>query len=276
MIDAIKRHDIDFVTVYNKMLPPAQQHFVRIKMGPAILASAMECNSELCQVDGYIVTKGMIRQLQLDSPLEDDLMLAVFKLFKKRDNRISDAYEAVNHLSNGYEPYKKSMFLPRQCCANIVRNDIGEREVLREFFNDRHVDLNIINKLYFIDKAPDSTTAWVLYIVIVEEKRVLYLDPRRQSAAPISEDVTLQMNEIHPVFSAFLHFLIPAYAGDWQFELMREYYFSPVRNEVDSGLYIAATVYFLCNYVPVSFEPESITQLRMSLAYWLLVEDLPC
>jgi hypothetical protein len=258
------------------MLPPAQQHFVRIKMGDAILSSAMEFNSEQCNIDGYSVTKAMIRQLQLESPLEEDLMVAVFKLFKKRDNRISNAHAAVNQMSNGYEPYKKSMFSPQQCFANIVWNNISAHEVLRDFFDDHQLDLNVINKLYFIDKATDSTTAWVLYIVDIEEKRVLYLDPRRHFAAPISEEIQALLNHIKPIFSAFLHILIPAYAGDWQYELMREYYFLPLQNEVDSGLYIVATVYFLCNYVPVSFGAASITQLRMSLAYWILVEDLPC
>lgn len=275
LIDAIKRQDMDFVTVFNKSLPPAQQHFVRIKMGPAILASENELIAEVSKINGFVVTKSIIRQLQLESPLEEDLMTAVLKLFEKRDNRISEAHASVNELSNGYEVYKKSFFLPSPCVRSILQNTSTAHEVQRIFFNDRHLDANV-SKLYFIDRPPDSDTAWVLYIVDVEEKHVLYLDPRRQFAHPLSAALQMHLNHIQPIFSAFLHILIPAFTGNWSCKLMQEYYFSPPQNEYDYGLYITATIFFCCNNVPVFFGPASITQLRMTLAYWLLIEDLPC
>ena len=268
---------MDFVTIFNKSLPPAQQNFVRIKMGPAILASEHELTAEVSKINECVVTKRMIRQLQRESPLEEDLMGSVLKLFEKRDNRISEAHASVNELNNGYEVYKKSVFLPCQYFRSILQNTTtAHNEVLGSFFNGHHLDDNRTSKIYFIDIPSDSATAWVLYIVDVEDKSVSYLDPRRQCADPVSETLQTYLNNIQPVFAAFLHALIPTYTGNWSCKLMEGYYFAPPQTGYDYGLYITATIYFLCNHVPVYFGPNAITQLRMSLAYWLLVEDLPC
>eukprot|EP01036_Dinobryon_divergens_P037163 gene37163-48562_t len=39
IIEAIRRFDIDFITIFNRALSPASQHFVTVKMGTSVLAS---------------------------------------------------------------------------------------------------------------------------------------------------------------------------------------------------------------------------------------------
>ena len=74
IIDAIKRHDMDFVTIFNKAIPPASQYFVTVKMGTGLLTSLEESNLELSSVGPLVVTKGMLRQLLPNSRLEANLM----------------------------------------------------------------------------------------------------------------------------------------------------------------------------------------------------------
>jgi hypothetical protein len=64
IIDALRRIDMDFITVINKALPLANQYFAELKMGSTLLGSAAEMNCVLSKIKSHPVTRGVIRQLQ--------------------------------------------------------------------------------------------------------------------------------------------------------------------------------------------------------------------
>jgi hypothetical protein len=79
------------------------------------------------------------------------------------------------------------------------------------------------------------------------------------------------------MLTGFLTILIPGYVEAWACSALFLYYFAPLTNDGDfnSGLYITAAIYFICNDVPLFFDAGTISRLRFNLAYWLLVEELP-
>jgi hypothetical protein len=280
IIDALRRIDMDFITVINKALPLANQYFVELKMGSTLLGSAAEMNCVLSKIKSHPVTRGVIRQLQRESHLET-VMDYIMLLFQCRIDRICECHKEVNEVHDNYEPYRSSIFLPFEAFEDIRMQQKSPEEIIELYFccttTGERYNMNSIQKIYFISKAVDSSNIWVLYIVDIELRAINYLDPRRSSTEMLSNDVTAHLNYAKDVFTAFMQALIPDYGGNWSCNCLVSYYFSPlsIANAYDSGLYITAAVYFICNDVPLFFDQGTIDRLRLKLAYWLLVEELP-
>lgn len=266
---------MDFVTIFNKAIPPASQYFVTVKMGTGLLTSLEESNLELSSVGPLVVTKGMLRQLLPNSRLEANLMDRVMKLFQIRMNKICDCHKSVHEHQTGYNPLKQSVFLPLQFVEELQDNSKQVPEIIAKYFLAEHVDISKVNKIYFLSYAHDSDLVWALYCFDIESHAILYLDPRRNCTDPISFQLSNHLQQMKGFFVRFLDHLIPAHVGGWSCTLLNPYYYVAANNDHDSGLYVIATTYFLCNNVPVYFRSTSIDRLRISLAYWLLVADLP-
>ena len=249
-----------------------------MKMGTAILASQAELDYELSKVDSLVVTRGILRQLQLEAHLQESIMECIMKLFTIRINRICESHKEVNEAHDNYQPHKSSIFMPPSAFQEL-QTDLKPREEIVElyFTNSRGQQINIdsIDKIYFICKAHDSEHVWILYVIDIELRAIRYLDVRRSDNDTVSTALTDYIAQKQLVIIEFLRVLIPEYLGDWSCGLLSPYYFQPMTNDYDSGLYIAAVIYFICNHVPLFFTPASIVRLRLNMAYWLLVEELP-
>ena len=280
IIEALKRHDMDFVTVINKTLPPANQYFVELKMGTAVLASEAEKNYVLSKIESLPVTRGILRQLQLGSHV-GTVMDCTMKLFQCRSSRICECHREVNEAHDNYEPYRNSIFLPSAAFQDLRAQQFTPQQIIATYFRTSSTcsgeSLNMSNfkKIYFVSKAIDSFDIWVLYVVDLELHSINYLDPRRNSNSIVSEDLTIHLNETRDMLSVLLRVLLSDNEGTWVCNVLSPYYFSPLINNYDSGLYIIAAIYFLCAEVPLFFDHGTISRLRLNLAYWLLVGELP-
>ena len=282
IIEAIRRFDIDFITIFNRALSPASQHFVTVKMGTSVLASQAEMDYELSKVDSLVVTRGILRQLQLESHLQESITECIMRLFTIRNGRICQSHKEVNEAHDNYQPRKSSIFLPPSAFQDLQENLKSRDEIIQLYFNIgggqqqvNNVD-SIIDKCYFIGKAHDSESVWILYLIDIELRTIRYVDARRSDTDVVSNALAEHLALMKPIFIDFLRVLIPEYLGDWLCGLLSPYYFSPMtNNDYDSGLYIAAVIYFICNGVPLFFTTATITRLRVNMAYWLLVEELP-
>ena len=269
---------MDFITVINKALPHAKQYFVELKMGTTVLASEREINCILSNIESLPVTRGMLRQLLPDSHLLGSIMDCIMQLFQSRINRICECHKEVNEAHANYQEYPSSIFLPFSAFQDLCAQLLTPQQIIASYFSsDSGEPLNMSNirRMYFISKATDSDSVWVLYFIDIELHTIKYLDPRRSSSAAISNDLSVHLNGIKDMLTAFLRVLISDYVGTWACSVLSSYYFSPLTNDCDSGLYIAAATYFLCNDVPLFFNAGTISRLRLNLAYWLLVEELP-
>ena len=271
---------MDFITVINKALPPANQYFVELKMGTTVLASAAEVNYVLSRVKSHPVTRGVLRQLLPESNL-GTVMDYIMLLFQSRIDRICECHKEVNEMHDSYEPYRSSIFLPFGAFEDIRLQQKTAEEIIGLYFccNDtgERYNMSSISKVYFIAKAVDSDNVWVLFVVDIESHAISYMDPRRSSTSTYSNDVNVILNAAKDLFSDFLQVLMPGYGGTWSCNLFSPYYFSPLSNATayDSGLYVITAVYFICNDVPLFFNQGTIDRLRIKIAYWLLVEELP-
>lgn len=268
---------MDFVTVINKTLPPANQYFVELKMGTTFLASEAEKNYVLSNIESLPVTRGVLRQLLPDTHL-GTVMDYVMKLFQCRIDRICECHKEINESHDNYEPYRSSIFLPSTAIQGLRTQQLTPQQIIASYFrtdSGEPSNMDNVNKIYFISKGYDSDNVWVLYVVDLEFHSISYLDPRRNSNSVVSEDLALHLNETRDMLSVFLRILLSDYGGTWACNVLSPYYFSPLINDCDSGLYITAAIYFLCNDVPLFFDNGTIFRLRLNLAYWLLVEELP-
>ena len=271
---------MEFITLINKQLPPANQYFVELKMGTTALASERERDTVLSNIENLPVTKGMLRQLLPDSHLLGNLMDCVMKLFQCRINRICECHKEVNEAHANYEMYPSSIFLPFSVFQDLCAQLLTPQQIIASYFSSttgEPLDMNSIRKVYFLSKATDSNTVWVVYIIDIELHTIKYLDPRRNSNAVVSNDLAVHLNSIRDMLTGFLTILIPVYVEAWACSALSLYYFAPLTNDGDfeSGLYITAAIYFICNDVPLFFDAGTISRLRFNLAYWLLVEELP-
>jgi len=272
---------LEFITLINKQLPPANQYFVELKMGTTALASERERDTILSNIENLPVTKGILRQLLPDSHLLGNLMDCVMKLFQCRINRICECHKEVNEAHANYEMYPSSIFLPFSVFQDLCAQLLTPQQIIASYFTTttgEPLDMNSIRKVYFLSKATDSNTVWVVYIIDIELHTIKYLDPRRNSNAVVSNDLTVHLNSIRrDMLTGFLTILIPGYVEAWACSALSLYYFAPLTNDGDfnSGLYITAAIYFICNDVPLFFDAGTISRLRFNLAYWLLVEELP-
>ncbi len=92
---------------------PMQQYLVKTKMDRSVLVSADDAESIVCTINKDLeVTKGTFRQLGLNMSLGKSVMDTVSFLFQMRDDRIHTSYESVNSNRHGYQPWKRSKFLP--------------------------------------------------------------------------------------------------------------------------------------------------------------------
>ena len=110
----------------------------------------------------------------------------------------------------------------------------------------------------------------------LETHHILYVDGRidgRVQPVPqaLAEYLILVKDLLQPLLSA----LDPAFTNEWQCTIYRETYFELLNNQFDSGVYVTALTYFLSVRVPLFFNHNSIVRLRMNLAYWILVGELP-
>lgn len=269
---------MDFITVINKALPPANQYFVEMKIGTTVLASESENNYILSNIEKLPVTKGALRQLLPGCHLSRTVMDCVMKLFQCRNNRICESHKEVNAAHANYEEYPCSIYLPFSAFQDLCSPLVTPQQIIDSYFSTSTgdlIDVRIINKIYLISKSIDSDAVWVLYVIDIDNHTVKYLDPRRNSDAIISEDLTVHLNDVGDMLSVFLRVLNPDYTGTWACSILSSYYFSPLTNECDSGLYITTVIYYLCNNVPLCFNAGTISRLRLNLAYWLLNEELP-
>ncbi len=270
---------MDFVTVINKTILPASQYFVELKMGTTVLASEAEKNYILSKIESLPVTRGVLRQLQLGSHL-GTIMDCIMKLFQCRIDRICECHREVNEAHDNYEPYRSSIFLPSAAFQDLRAQQLTPHQIIATYFRSstgsgESLNVGNFNKIYFISKAIDSDDIWVLYVIDLELRSINYLDPRRNSNSVVTEDLAIHLNETREMLTVFLHVLLSDHEGTWVCNVLSPCYFSPLINDYDSGLYITAAIYFICVEVPLFFDDGTVSRLRLNLAYWLLVGELP-
>ena len=80
---------------------------------------------------------------------------------------------------------------------------------------------------------------------------------------------------IHPFLK---HVFSTIEEGSWEYQLFQEELISSttiLQNEFDSGMYLFAVIYFKIMEVPIFFSQQSIDRIRVNLAYWILLGQLP-
>lgn len=78
----------------------------------------------------------LLHELKLARPLSDDLLALIWKMFEKRDLRISNAYREVNHDKQSYTAYKESFFASGGFLAALAVNPESDSAVT-DFFPAR-------------------------------------------------------------------------------------------------------------------------------------------
>lgn len=109
----IKDFHIQFLIYFSRKMAPSDMEFIDSilqqdvtipAIADKIVATIVIGNSEIhvpCHV---------LHELRLARPLSVDLLSIIWKMFEKRDSRISNAYREINHGKASYVAYRESFF----------------------------------------------------------------------------------------------------------------------------------------------------------------------
>jgi hypothetical protein len=228
-------------------------------------------------IKGFFVTKECYRQLGINQSLKEDIMDAIATLFQLRDDRICESHHSVNSNRHGYRPRKRSKYLGASFWKDLLEGIKSIDQIKFEYFGaDWNADHYLHVYLYLNSFDVDSVDPWVLVQVNLENRSLAYVDGRIDGRVqPVQEALAEYLHLVKDLIQPLLITLVPAVMNEWQCAVYRQTYFELLDNQFDSGVYITACTYFLSVGVPLFFDRNSIVRLRMNLAYWMLVGELP-
>lgn len=267
--------DKEFLIKYLKDILPLQQWLVKNKMSQSILSGEDDGLTVVTStIKGFVVTKKCYRQLGINQSLKEDVMDAIASLFQIRDDRISDS---VNSNRHDYRPRKRSKYLGASFWKDLLEGIKSIDQIKLEYFGaDWNVDNYLYVYMYVNSFDVHSVDPWVLIQVNLVKYSLAYVDGRIDGRVePVPQALTEYLNLMKDLLQPLLLTLVPAVTNEWQCTVYRQTYFELLDNQFDSGVYITALTYFLSVGVPLFFDRNSIVRLRMNLAYWMLVGELP-
>ena len=277
LVTLLKRMDKEFLIKYLKDISPLQQWLVKTKMDHSVLTSEDDGRTVVSTINGFDVTKECFRQLGVHQSLKEGVMDAVASLFQLRDDRIVDSHHSVNSNRNGYRPRKRCKYLGASFWRVLLEGTKSIDQIQLEYFGaDWNVDNYLHVYLYLSSFDADSVDPWVLVQINLETHHIVYVDGRIDGRVqPVPQALVQYLNLVKDLLQPLLSVLVPAFTNEWQCTVYRETYFELLNNQFDSGVYVTALTYFLSVRVPLFFNHNSIVRLRMNLAYWILVGELP-
>ena len=278
LIRIIKQKDKAFLMKFLREVAPMQQYLVKTKMDRSVLVSADDAESIVCTINKDLeVTKGTFRQLGLNMSLGKSVMDTVSFLFQMRDDRIHTSYESVNSNRHGYQPWKRSKFLPVSFW-DLVIVGTDAIDLIARFFSEPEWKTTSYRFIYFhvYSYNPAAVDRWAIARIDFDLHTVEYFDGRVDGRPNLKPpELTNFLDALKTVLRPILVSLCPEYMEEWVCSAYTETYFELLDNNYDSGVYTTAITYFLCQTMPLYFDRISIQRLRMSLAYWILVGELP-
>ena len=261
-----------------KDILPLQQWLVKTKMCQSILTNEDDARTVVAKIDKFEVTKECFRQLGVNNSLQVNVMDAVASLFQFRDNRISESHHSVNSNRNGYRSWKRSIYLGPSFWDTMLQGMKNVEQLKEEYFfgAEKTIDDYIYVYIYLNNFDAISADPWSMIRINLLTHNIEYLDGRINGRVqPLVPEIDIFLNAVKAVLQPLLLHLIPSFTNEWQCGVYRETYFELLDNQYDSGVYVAAITYFLSVGVPLYFDRASISRLRMNLAYWILVGELP-
>jgi len=277
LVTFLKQKDKEFLIKYLRDILPLQQWLVKSKMSHSILTSEDDGLIVVSKIKNFEVTKECYRQLGINESVKTALMDAVAFLFQLRDDRIFDSHQSVNSNRNGYRLWKRSIYLGASFWGVLLEGIKSLDQLKEEYFGPDWNSENYLNVYIYLNSFDgDSVDPWALIQINLVTHTITYFDGRidgRVEPVPpaLNGFLILVKDLLQPLLSA----LVPDFTNEWHCIVYRETYFEQLDNDFDSGLYITAITYFLSVGVPLFFGRNSIVRLRMNLAYWILVGELP-
>lgn len=277
LISILKQKDKEFLIKYLKDILPLQQWLVKSKMGRSVLTSADDAQLVVCNIKNLEVTKECYRQLGVNNSLKEDVMDAVAALFQLRDDRISDSHHSVNSNKNNYRLWLRTKYLSASFWRVLLEGAKSIDEVKVEYFFGENwkVEEYRYIVIYLNCFDPNAVDPWAMLRVDLVTHSIEYIDGRIDGRQPVIPALNVFLYLVKDLLQPLLLSLVPGFVNDWQCGVFCHTYFELLENQYDSGIYVTAVTYFLSRGVPLFFDRTSVTRLRMNLAYWILVGELP-
>ncbi len=277
LVNFLKQRDKEFLMKYLKEITPLQQWLVKSKMSHSILTNEDDGKTVVSNVKDFEVTKECFRQFGLNITLKDVVMDTIAALFQLRDDRISDSHHSVNSNRNGYRIWKRSRYLGASFWKDLLEGTAADDLKEKYFFGvEWKVDDYLHLYMYLNCFDAGSVDPWAIVRINLVTHSIAYIDGRIDGRIqPVPPALTTFLSLIKALLQPLLSCLVPGFTNVWQCDIHRETYFELLDNHYDSGLYATAVTYFLTVGVPLFFDRNSVTRLRMNLAYWMLVGELP-
>lgn len=263
---------------YLKDIIPLQQWLVKSKMSRSILTSEEDGLTTISRIKAFNVTKECFRQLGVNYSVKENVMDAIAALFQLRDDRIADSHKSVNSNRNGYRLWKRSLYLGASFWRVLLEGTKSLDQLKEEYFFGANwkVDDYLHVYIYLNSFDAGSPDPWAVIRINLLTHNIIYVDGRIDGRIqPIPPALTAFLNLVKVMLHPLLSYLVPIFMNEWQCGVFRETYYELLDNHYDSGLYASAVTYFFSVGVPLFFDRNSITRLRMNLAYWMLVGELP-
>lgn len=270
----IKDSDVQLVTTLHRTLNPANQRFVSLIVNQTLDSNEMG-GEILLKINDLNVTRTIIRQLKPVVQIRPDCMKIICELFNKRDDRICQSHKDVNQDSQYYQEFRPSFFYPTEFMESLILDPTSDIDF--QIMRRENVVLSNAHRLFFTYQNDELTDSWCLLVVDITIRKIYYIDPKLNLAELLPHDIRLEilLEKFEIALNPFLSSVINTFEGNWQCDVFPDAMFVPLQNDFDSGIYLAAIMYFIVQDCPPTFLESNVNKFRSSFAYWILNEALP-
>lgn len=256
LVNRIKIYASSFVTTIHRRLDRVEQNLVNDKL--SIVMTRDQLQVPVCCVNGAPVSREVFADFSPGHTISEQLMETLLLLLRRRDYRIVQAYADKFRRAENYVARSKLLFYNPEFFRTIQQEVVDLP------------DWNGVHRVFVTLKSPGFDD-WSLLLIDVDAKNMWFIDPRQ----PPDHALTVKLQEYAEVMNRLLTRMALNTSGPWRCERYPDQYFEALSNDIDSGIYLFAIMYFLCAPCPLAFSAEDVVKLRSTFAYYLLTGDLP-
>lgn len=263
------------MTTLHRKLSPVNLRYVESVRG-GTLVDADSGSEVVARIGNRAVTRGVMRQLRMATPLRTEFINLVYDLYSKRDDRISLAHKDVNSEAHNYTPYKHSLFCT-SAILSVLEGDVVVNTPNFDVFIRDNVTWNNIHRIYIFVPPPEGREdGWTLLIVDITNNKLYYIDPTHNITDLVPHSMSTAMQQFALQLKPLLRMIRGnAEVGDLECILYPYQFGSAIQNDFDSGIYVILSAYCVVYDCPLTFVETDMIKMRDTIAYWILSETLP-
>ena len=251
LLDKVLHLNKSFYSAIHRSLLGADIQYVHHKM------SGPDDNAEVTSILDFSISCRVFRQLLPAQPFTVMLMKPLLNLLKSRGDRIKDTHKEIYEIPpRPKNPIDTALFFSSMDEAGMGLN----------------VTTMTAQVAFVYILSHDANSNWYL----------IYIDVRKGTVSSINPAFGLsdfdQCNAANATAKAerIMELMrIPFPDRTFSYARFSHQFYQPNQDNFSSGLYVFLIIYYLELKCPIHFRSADLAKMRLNVAYWILINQLP-